>query len=762
MSVLINVKVTTPLEPDVFEFEWLSGREAVSDEYSFDLGLTAQDLDIAAVDLLGLPVTVSLGTPEGERHFTGLVSRFCMSHFARGQAHYKLTFRPWSWFLSHRFDCRIFQHKNVLDIVQEVLGEHPAAAIDDRTSATYPERDYTVQFGESDLDFAKRLLEDEGIFYFFETGSGEATLVLSDDIGALDPAPGYETVNYNPEGSELLEDVDTIQHWHCQSAVVSGAVAHTNYDFMNPGTNLMTTQANPLGYDGDDPEVYRYPEAHLDVGRGETIATTRQQELQAPHRRVTAKGRVRGLYAGAVFAFAEYARAAENGDYFVVAAQFNLSADGTTEQDHFGVFELQPAELAFRPARRTPRPVMKGPHTATVVGPDGEEIYTDEWSRVKVHFHWDRLGPSGETTSCFVRVASVWAGSGWGFLQVPRIGEEVIVDFIDGDPDRPLITGRVYNAAQMPPFPLPGNKTQSGVMTKSSPGGGGENILRFEDKAGNEEIYMQAQKDLNELIKNNEGRTIQNDFTETVENNATQTVVGVRSETVNGTKDVTVDGDRTVVLNSNDSETVASDRSLTVGGNEVIGVSGNSNETISGSHSQSVTGSQTITATGPRIVNAAATETVNVAAAQSINVLGGRSVVVVGGEMHTISGADGWGVSGAQTINIGGAQTMGIGGGQTFNVGGDQGFTVTGSKSVSVGGTYGLQVTGKMGLKTDADGKIEAAGKLELKCGSAKIVLESGGKITLDGSEIILKSSGKIGLDAGGDIIGNGSTISLN
>lgn len=757
MSV-IAISVTTPQPPETFEFEWMSGREAVSSEYSFDIALKSDDVDLEASDFLGKPVTAALSTTEGERYFSGLVSRFSMSHYARGVAHYELTIRPWTWFLSKRHDCRIFQEKSVLEILEEVLSAHPQAAIDVRTGASYPEREYCVQFGESDLDFAKRLMEEEGIFYFFEYADGASTMVLVDDVLSLSSVPGFETVRYNADTARRIEQDDWIRDWKSSSSVVSGAVAHTNYDFKNPSSDLMAEQANPLGFDGDDAQVYSYPETHLDVGRGEDLATIRQEEIQTEHRAVTARGMVRGLYAGAVFSFADYPRAADNGDYFVTSVIYDTEGDGD-----FVVLHLQPSTLPYRPPRRTQRTVMKGPHTATVVGPDGEEIYTDEWGRVKVHFHWDRLGPSGEFTSCFVRVASVWAGANWGFQQVPRIDEEVIVDFIDGDPDRPLITGRVFNANQMPPFALPDNKTQSGIKTNSSPGGGGENMLRFEDKAGAEEIYMQAQKDLNELVKDSEVRDVMKNWTETVHENATQTVKGVRSETVNGTKDTTVDGDREVTLNSNDTETVAVNRTLTIGGDETKSVTGNSDETISGNHTQSVSGTQTITATSPRIVNAMATETVNVLAAQAINVGGGRSVTVVGGETHNITGPDNWGISAGHTMTVGGAQTFTVTGKQTFTVNNDQAFTVTGNKTVSVNGDSGLTVNGKVSVtSSENEIVINAANKITLVCGDASFSLEKNGNITFNGKEYGLKTSGKATIDAGGDLIGKGQNVKLN
>ena len=387
-----------------------------------------------------------------------------------------------------------------------------------------------MQYDETDLDFVQRLLEHEGIIYFFEHGEGEHTLVLADAMSKLKPATGYETVPYHLDGQGARRDVEHITDWIPGSSVRPGAYAHTDYDFKKPGCRPDGEISQAFGHKQAAGEHYHQPGAHLDTGRGDAIAAIRREELQAPHQRVAAVGTVRGLFSGCTFKLDGFPRDDQNQEYLVVSAEYRLFDPGfrsgiDTEGETFRiVLGVAPTKLPYRPPRITSRPIMRGPQTATVVGPSGEEIFTDEYARVKVQFHWDREGKKDENSSCFVRVSQTWAGSGWGFIQIPRIGQEVIVDFIEGDPDRPIITGRVYNAGEMPPYGLPGNATQSGWKSNSSKGGGGYNELMFEDKAGSELVNFQAQKDHKLLVKNDRTKLVQHDQSDRIDHDAKHSV----------------------------------------------------------------------------------------------------------------------------------------------------------------------------------------------------------------------------------------------
>ncbi len=459
--------VQTPVGADLLTFTHLVGRDEISRCLAYTVGFVSSSPDIDPLKMLGGAVSIE-GESDPKRWFSGLVSEFRLTRIEDRLAYYEAVIRPWLWFLGNTTDCRIFQNMSVIEIVEEVFSKYSTAKFEKRLQGSYPPREYCVQYDESDLDFVQRLLEHEGILYFFEHDEGKHTLVLADAMNKLKPAPGYEKVPYHFEGQGSRRDVEYITEWIPGSSVRPGAYVHTDYDFEKPGADLMAKSAQPFSHKLAAGENYRQPGAHLDVGRGDSLAAIRREEIQAVHQRIAAVGTVRGLYSGCTFKLDGFPREDQNQEYLVVSAEYRLFDPGyralaDVESENFKVIlGVAPTALAYRPPRVTTRPIMRGPQTATVVGPSGEEIFTDKYARVKVQFHWDRLGKKDQNSSCFVRVSQTWAGSGWGFIQIPRIGQEVIVDFIEGDPDLPIITGRVYNASQMPPYGLPGSATQSG------------------------------------------------------------------------------------------------------------------------------------------------------------------------------------------------------------------------------------------------------------------------------------------------------------
>ncbi|MDH5452585.1 MAG: type VI secretion system tip protein VgrG, partial [Paracoccaceae bacterium] len=732
-----EITVSVPAFGDKVFFARLEGFDEISRPFRYELALASKDLDLKADDVLGKTATVMV-TGEPKRHFNGLVSEFIVDPFRDDYAHYRLVIVPWLWFLSLRTDNRIFQNQSVVDIIEAVFGNYPDAKFEKRLKASYPPRDYCVQYGESDLDFVQRLMEHEGIFYFFEHDEGAHQMVLVDANATLEPAPGAETVPYEPDGRISFRDGDFITAWKPCSSVRPGKFVHTDYDFQKPSSDLMAKADNPLGFAQDAGENYHYPGDYLEHGRGDTLSALRLEELQAAHIRVTAEGTARPLWSGRSFKLDLFPREAENDDYIVLRAEYALwdaqyrSGQSDAQQGYGVTLHVAPKSIAFRPDRLTPQPVMRGPQTAKVVGPAGEEIFTDEFARVKVQFHWDRLGKKDENTTCFVRVSQTWAGAGWGFIQIPRIGQEVIVDFLEGDPDQPIITGRVYNAEQMPPYGLPGNATQSGWKSNSSPGGGGWNELRFEDKAGSEEVYFQAQKDHNELVKNNEARTIGNDFAEDVGHDAQQSVGHDRTESVANDKATSVGNNRTVDIGVNDTETVGSNRSLTVGADETISIGANSTETIGSNHTQSVGIAQTITVGAVRTDTVGAAENRTVGASQTMNIGASRAVTVGSGQTHRVGADDGWTVGGSQTVAVSADQAVTIGGGHTESIGKDQAWTVAGSRVAKVGKDEALEVAAKMGVKVGASFLLDVADEIAIKCGSSAITMKKDGTITIE------------------------------
>ncbi len=537
---------------------------------------------------------------------------------------------------------------SVVEIIEDIFSKYGIAKFEKRLQGSYQPREYCVQYDETDLDFVQRLMEHEGIFYFFEHDDNEHTLILIDAMSKLKTVPGYDKVPFQHGGGETRRDVEYITEWTPFSAVRSGAYAHTDYDFEKPGADLMAQSSQPFGHKEASGEQYHHPGAHRDVGRGDKVAAIRREELQAPHSRAAATGTARGLFSGCKFNLAEHPRDDQNAEYLVIRADYRLfdpsyATGAPIEGETFQILmEVAPTKVTYRPPRVTRRPIMRGPQTATVVGPSGEEIFTDKYARVKVQFHWDREGKRDQDSSCFVRVSQTWAGSSWGFIQIPRIGQEVIVDFIEGDPDHPIITGRVYNASQMPPYGLPGEATKSGWKSDSSKGGGGYNELMFEDKAGSELVNFQAQKDHNLLIKHDRTKLVQHDQSDRIDHDAKHSVGHNLDEDVGNNKTVKVGVNQTTNIGNNDTETVGVNRSLTVGSNETIGIGSNSTETIGIAHTQTVGAVQTITVGAARIDSVGAAETRTVGAVQTNTIGASRSMTVGAGQSHSIGASDGW------------------------------------------------------------------------------------------------------------------------
>ena len=754
------ITAKTPLDESKLKFSRMTGEEEISRCFSYVTTFATEDINIAVEDVLGKDVTIKVVGSDSERFFHGFVDEFALTEFGGERLEYVAVLRPWLWFLSKTTDNRIFQDMSVLDIIEEVFSVYPDATFEKRLQATYEPREYCVQYDESDLDFVQRLLEHEGIFYFFEHGDGEHRLILIDNMSDLASVPGYDTLPYVTDSDTGREFEEGIRQWQRTARAVSGSFTYTDYDFEKPAADLKVMSETPFSHDQAEGKLYHYPGHYTLTGRGETLAAVRLEAVQAPHQRIQATSTAIGPWAGATFSLEYYPREAENDEYMIVAAQYDMadaqySAESGDANDGFEAkYQLAPVSVPFRPLRRTPHPVMKGLQTAVVTGPAGEEIYTDEYSRVKVQFFWDRLGGNDERTTCFIRVSSVWAGSGWGFIQIPRIGQEVIVDFLDGDPDQPIITGRVYNANQMPPYGLPGNMTQSGWKSNSTPGGGGWNELRFEDKAGSEEVYFQAEKDHNELVKNNETRTIGNDWIEDVGHDATQSVGNDRTESVVNNKATTVGVDRTVSIGNNDTESVGTDRSLTVGSNETIGIGVDSSETIGSNHTQAVGASQTLSVGTTRTRSVGAAEAVTVGAAQAITVGAARAVTVAAAQTHTIGGGDTWTVAASQDVTVASDQSFSVGGSQSTSTGAD--------RSVSVGAGQTHSIADDMSVSVGKKLAITAGDEISLTCGSSTLVMKKDGTITIDGKDISVKGSGKINMKASSDITMKGSKINQN
>ena len=518
-SRLIRIKTT--LGEDVLLLTAMSGYEALSEPFNFQLELASEKDDIAATDIVGKAVDIELtGNDDQPRFFNGHVSHFAAGELRTdGYRAYQAEIVPWLWFLGYSNNCRIFQNQTAVEIIEAVLKEKEVSDFKKSLTGTYVKRDYCVQFNETDFDFISRLLEEEGIFYFFEHIKGKHTLVLADNMSAYKKC-AESSAEYL--AGHVMEN--QLSAWSNQYSYISGKFTQNDFNFEAPSNDLKCTSSSVIKLvKSSNFEHYAYPGNFLDKKAGSSRTTVRMEEEEALYHVVSSAGTYRSFFAGGMFTIKDHVYEAEKNKSYVITKIYHQANDdsyttGGGSSDYQNQFSCIPSNVVFRPGLRHFKPAVHGPQTAVVVGPKGEEIYTDKYGRVKVQFHWDRQGKSDEKSSCWVRVAQTMVGKKWGAIFIPRIGQEVVVSFIDGDLDRPLITGCVYNAEFMPPYDLPANKTQSGIKTRSSKDGATAtfNELRFEDKKGSEEIYFHAEKNFNRTVENDDSLIIHKNRSKTI------------------------------------------------------------------------------------------------------------------------------------------------------------------------------------------------------------------------------------------------------
>ena len=564
------MRLTTPLPEDTLMIERLVGEEAVSEPFAIHLDLLSTDSTIDPATLLRKPVSVAVDLAAGgRRYFHGVVRRFVQLGRADGLVSYRAEVVPWLWFLSLTSNCRIFQQKSVPDIVKQVLKDMGVADVKLTLTGKYAVRDYCVQYRESDLAFISRLMEEEGIFYFFDHEAEKHTLVLGDSPSAVTAGPVSKLrMAMNAEGDLIADGITSLE---VDSEVVSGKVTLVDYN----DTQTKRMESSVAG-GAKGTEAYRrfdYPGKFAAVDEGDRLARLRLEESESLSFVVNGVTSYRGLRSGQKVDVAEHYRRDANQSYHVLSATHNATEGGYRSKDGgsaftFGTaFEAIPHATPFRPAHVTPKSIVHGTQTAVVVGPAGEEIYVDKYGRVKVQFFWDQSGKKDEMSSCWVRVSHIWAGKQWGAIHTPRIGQEVVVDFLEGDPDRPIIVGRVYNAEQMPPYGLPANGTQSGVKTRSAKGGSAANSneFRFEDKMGSEQVLLHAEKAFDLEVEKDETHWIGNDRKKTIDHDETVHVKHDRTETVDNNETLAIHGLRAVTVDKDDTITVKSgNRSVVV------------------------------------------------------------------------------------------------------------------------------------------------------------------------------------------------------
>jgi type VI secretion system secreted protein VgrG len=711
------ITLTTPLGPDVLLVESLEGSEAISSLFHFELVLVSEK-NIAASDLVGQRLTFSFELAGGkQRHVNGFVSRFAQGDVDRRVAHYYAEVVPWLWFLTRTTDCRIFQRKNVPDIIQQIFKDLGFTDFKLHLQGRYEPREYCVQYRETDFNFVSRLMEEEGIFYYFEHTDRKHTLVLA-DAAVHQPCPYQPQARYDyVHGGK--KDQDTITRWHLEEVYRPGKYTLTDYYFETPSNDLKVSVPSRIKTSGNGKfEIYDYPgyfakrfdgDDKADKIRpdGERTAKLGMQGEEALHKVVSGAGNCRAFVPGYKFELTEHCRANFNGPYVLTevshAATNNLGDGEGASYDN--TFTCIPAAVTFRPTRTTPKPVVHGSQTAVVVGVKGAEIDCDKYGRVMAQFHWDREGKKDENSSCWIRVGTPWAGKQWGLIHIPRIGQEVIVHFLEGDPDQPIIIGSVYNAEQMPPYGLPGSKTQSGIMTRSSLGGSPANFneICFEDKKGSEFIYVRAEKDYVGTVEHDEVKWVGHDRWEEVDN------------------------DRDLIVGRDKHEKVVRNKSIKV----------------MGQHSESIDGTMDI------MVGSSLTETVSINYAETV---GAAMELTVGGLLAISVGA-------AMAETVGLAKTEIIGGGKSETVGKSKSLTVMqnlnesvkSSRVVDISKDYKVEIGGQHNESVKKEYMVKAKKiqlvaeeEINIKTGKAEIIMKKNGDITIQGNKITIKGDGDI------------------
>ena len=525
--------ITTPLGANKFLLKSFRGSEGISRLFHFDLDLLSEDNAISFADIIGQSVTITVKQVDGTpRYFNGYISRFGQGSSDQTFTSYHAEMVPWLWFLTRAADCKIFQNMSIPDIIKKVFTDLGYTDVTDSTTKTYQPRDYCVQYRETSFNFVSRLMEEYGIFYFFKHEDSKHTLVLADDPSCNDVCPGFNQFRFYVDPTAVLDE-DVINSWQAEQELRTGKSTLTDYNFITPATSLLATSPTIDTVGGNSKfETYDYPGEYLTNSDGQTLSKIRMEEEEAVHMVIHGASDARSLVSGYKFTLKEFYRDDMDGDYLLTeidhvgaAAAYGNAREG--QQDHYSnSFRCIPATVPFRPQRTTPQPTINGPQPAVVVGPSGEEIYTDQYGRVKVQFFWDRVGKKNENSSCWVRVSQLFAGKGWGAMFLPRIGQEVLVEFMEGDPDQPVITGRVYNADQTTPGALPDKMNVSGWRTRSTKGGGEHdaNVLAFDDTKGSEVFYMRAEKDMAIRVQNNEDTHVMNNQTITVDQDRTESV----------------------------------------------------------------------------------------------------------------------------------------------------------------------------------------------------------------------------------------------
>jgi type VI secretion system secreted protein VgrG len=694
-----------------------SGVEAMSQHFRFDVTALAAEGDIAPGDVIGKPATLTFNVGKDARFLNGIIARVEQGEEDKKVVAHRFVIVPTVHCLLFRHDLRIFQEMTAVDVVKKVLDDAGISSdeVGYRTDGSYPKREYCVQYRESDWDFIARLCEEEGISFFFEHADGKHKLVFVDSPNGLAPIAGKQAVPFHIATGALVQD-EAVSVFRVAAQIGSDEITLRDWDFKRPTVLLEGTSTGKVK---QGLAVYDFPAEALDSSDAKRLSKVRLEEATTESRVGRGDSNVPRLMPGAVFELTDHPIESLSGKWIVVEVDhvghepsMTLGSDAAPYGNRF---RAVPAGTPIRPARVTRRPIVHGSHTAIVTGPAGEEVHVDEHGRIKVQFHWDRLGKKDEKTTCWIRVAQAWSGPAYGAMFLPRIGHEVVVSFLEGDPDRPLVTGSVYNAANVPPYALPAEKTKSTIKTRSSPGGSAANFneLRFEDKKGQEEILIHAEKDHTIEVENDENEHIGHDQSVVVDNDRTRRVGANETVTVGASRKLTVGVDETDVIGAN--------WAATVGANATVSIATNLSVTLGGAFTQSV------------------------AKAATISIGEGKEESIAKGSTRSVGEDD--------SVTIDGSSTTEVGKSLSLSVAKDASMDVDGAYALTVGKSYALEC---------GDGKITVQKNGDILIEGKKIVVKGSGPIELQGSKLTIKSDGAVEVKASGNVAIKGSAISAN
>lgn len=732
------------------QVESFSGREEISRPYQYRVTLVSRNRELDLDAPIGKPGTLRIRTAKGERPIHGIVERFEQGVVAHGYSRYDITLIPTLGLLRFTRNSRLFAAKpklNTPQIVEKVLKDagYPQDMLQLALQGTYAARDYTVQYQESDFDFLCRLLEEEGIFFFWEHTKDKEVWVLGDTQEAIEPLPGAGTLEFlNALGADDQHH-EVFHSFRAESGLRPGKTVLRDYRFKQPGLNL---EVDSTAKQFEQLQVYYYPGDYVEPELGKRLAAVRMEELVWDRKCFHGIGTVRNLRAGYKFRLAGHGRSSFDNDYLIVAVEQSGSQPQVLEEMAMasggsgGMYQSDTLcipwgdndERKFRPHRLTPRPLIVGVQTAVVVGPPGEEIHCDEHGRVMVQFHWDRDGKLNDQSACWIRVSQPWGGMGQGGMFIPRVGQEVLVQFLEGDPDRPMIVGRVYNGKNPVPHGLPGGKNISTIRSSSTPGGGGFNEIKFNDSAGSEEMFIHAQFNRNEIVGNNHDTKVTVDQSLSVGSKQTTSVGANQSLSVGGDQSISVTGNRSVTTTGNETIDVKGNRTETVTGNDGVTVKANRTASIIGNRTETITGNG------------------------ELNITGNNSTAVMGSGSESIMGSRTITVQGAQTHELVGAMTANCAAAITYNAAGDLALNTGANASIGAVGTLSLASTGAATLTSSAEVGIGAP---TINVSGATITITAGGaSIKLSGAGVEINGpSVKIG---GGSVDVTGGIVKIN